>query len=112
MIDSSADKGKLMRRKRMKSNLVSSGTMRRSFTPTSDRNGPRAPPAEPDGDNQPRQRERSEDRCDDADAERHCKAAHRTGADIEQNSGGDEGGDVGVENRCQSAAESCIKRVD
>ena len=30
MIDSSAETGKLMRRKRMKSNLVSSGTIRSS----------------------------------------------------------------------------------
>ena len=50
---------------------VSSGTMRRSFTPPSDWNGPRTPPAEPGGDNQPRQRESGEDGGDDADAERH-----------------------------------------
>src|SRR5665213_4463415 len=110
--------GKLMRRKRMKSNLVSSGTMRSRRTYFSlrmilsenrfplfgimrvplNRNALGAPPAHPGGDDQPRQGEGGEHRGDDADAERDGKAAHRPGADIKQHRSGDEGGDVGVEN--------------
>src|SRR6185312_2271503 len=84
MIDISADTGKLMRRKRMKSNLVSSGTMRSRRTidqsfilrdATSraarlDRHALRTLPAHPIGNDEPRQREGGEYGGDDADAER------------------------------------------
>src|SRR5205085_6101450 len=98
-IDSIADTGKLMRRKRMKSNFVSSGTMRRRrtarlssgsfyvehellwntkcFLQSSDRHDARTPQPHPIGDDQPGQGESREQRGDDADAERHRKAAHR-----------------------------------
>src|SRR5882757_6072123 len=118
-IDSAAEIGKLTRRKRMKSNLVSSGTMRRRRTAVSfvhvrgaDRYALRADPAHPIGDDQAGHRERREQRRDDADAERHREAAHRPGADEEQHGGRDEGGDVGVENGGERTAESGVDRRD
>src|SRR5471032_714503 len=84
-IDISAEIGKLMRRKRMKSNLVSSGTMRSKRTGYSlNRYALRAPPPDPISDNEPRQGEGGKNGRDNADAERHGKAAHRAGADIKQ----------------------------
>src|SRR3954453_23527360 len=124
MIESKAEIGKLMRRKRVKSKWVSSGTMRsggsRSSTATtvstairipspmriqwvtkgsafSDRHALRPLPSYPACDDQAGQRKGRENRGDDADAERHGKAAHRAGADIKQHRRGDEGGDVGIE---------------
>src|SRR5215217_2721664 len=123
-IDSTAEIGKLMRRKRVKSNFVSSGTIRiAGMTPAMLRtvrtrmNAPSAMmiqnvtcayssnrhdfgplPAHPHRNDQPRHRERGEDGGDDADAERDGKAADGTRADEEQNGSRDKGGDVGVEN--------------
>src|SRR3990172_6415760 len=112
MIDSSAEIGKLMRRKRMKSNLVSSGTMRsRRNGILLDGNALRAPPPDPVGDDQSRYGEGGEHGGDDADAERDGEAAHRTGADIEQHRGGDEGGDIGIENGGQRPTKSSIDGV-
>ena len=71
-----------------------------------------APPAHPRGDDQPRQGEGGEHRGDDADAERDGKAAHRPGADIKQHRGSNEGGDVGVENGGERAAEASVDGVD
>src|SRR3954469_2698885 len=122
MIDSAAEIGKLMRRKRVKSKCVSSGTMRsggsRSSTATtvstairmpspmrtncvkagsaSDWHGLRPLPSNPAGDDQAGQGKCGEHGGDNADAERHGKTANRSGADIEQHSGGDEGRDIGV----------------
>src|SRR3954464_12776991 len=137
-IDSKAEIGKLMRRKRVKSKCVSSGTMRsggnRSSTATtvsttirtaspiriqwvtkgsvSDRHGLRPLPSHPAGDDQPGQRERGEHRGDNADAKGHGKSAHRPGADVEQHRGGDEGGDVGIQNSRQRALEAGVDRGD
>src|SRR5580704_5781286 len=135
-IDSSADTGKLMRRKRMKSNRVSSGTIRRRRTgllskkvyvfehdlirkPVStfrdhalDRNRARPPQPHPVGHDQTGQREGGEQAGEDADAKRHGKAAHRPGADIEQHRGGDEGGDVGIEDGGEGAGEAGIDGID
>src|ERR1700727_295216 len=95
-IDSSAEIGKLMRRKRMKSNLVSSGTMRSRRTSylsnrvfslprihvaasfSSDRHHAGPPHPDPIGDDQSGQRECGEQRGENADTERHGKAAHRS----------------------------------
>ena len=63
-------------------------------------------PAHPARHDQARQRERGEHRGDDADAERHGEAAHRPGADEEQHRGGDEGGDVGVQDGGERAGEA------
>src|SRR3954447_16123984 len=135
-IESKAEIGKLMRRKRVKSKCVLSGTMRsggsRSSTATtvsatirtpspiriqwvtknsvSDRHGLRPLPSHPAGDDQPGQRERGEHRGDDADAERHGEAAHRPGADVKQHRGGDEGGDVGIQDGRQRALEAGVDR--
>src|SRR3954447_3611361 len=136
-IDSKAEIGKLMRRKRVKSKCVSSGTMRnggsRSSTATavrtairiprpmriqwvtkgsafSDRHALRPLPPYPRRNDQAGQRKRGENRGDDADAERHGKAAHRAGADIEQHRRGDEGGNVGIKDRRQRALEAGIDR--
>src|SRR6185437_13448784 len=125
MIDSIAEIGKLMRRNRVKSKWVLSGTIRsdgsqpkqlttvsttmRAPSPRrtrcvtrrsawSNRHALRPLPPHPSRDNQPGQRKRGKDRGDDADAERDVEAAHRSGADVEQHRGGDEGGDVGIEN--------------
>src|SRR3978361_125041 len=122
-IESKAEIGKLMRRKRVKSKCVSSGTMRnggsRSSTATtvstairtaspmrtrcvtkdsacSDRHALRPLPPHPARDDQAGQRKRGENRGDDADAERHGEAAHRSGADVEQHGGGDGGGEAGI----------------
>src|ERR1700732_3411019 len=136
-IESSAEIGKLMRRKRVKSNLVSSGTIRsegkmpsvlttvstamRTPSPMrtkcvtagsafSNRHGLGPLPSHPARDDQTGKRERGENRGDDADAERHGEAAHRPGADVEQHGRGDEGGDCGTENRRQSALEAGVDR--
>src|SRR5436305_587944 len=138
-MESSAETGKLMRRKRVKSKCVSSGTMRsdgskpsaattvstaiRTPRPMrtrcvtrnsafSDRHAVRPLPPHPARDDQTGQRKRGENRGDDADAERHGKAAHRTGADVEQHGGGDEGRDVGIENGCERAREARVDRRD
>src|SRR3979411_3380221 len=118
-IDSAAEIGKLTRRKRMKSNVVSSVTMRRRRTAFSfvlvrgsDRHALRADPAHPISDDQAGHRERREQRRDDADAERHREAAHRPGADEKKHGGRDEGGDVGVENGGERTAESGVDRRD
>src|SRR6476620_3020868 len=133
-IDSSAEIGKLMRRKRVKSKCVLSGTMRSDGSKPSalttlsttitipspirtkcvtsaflDRHAVRPLPSHPGGDDQAGQLKRGENRGDDADAERHGKTADWTGADIEQHGGGDEGGDIGIQNRRQRALEA---RVD
>src|SRR3954453_5149423 len=137
MIESKAEIGKLMRRKRVKSKWVSSGTMRsggsRSSTATtvstairipspmriqwvtkgsafSDRHALRPFPPYPGRNDQAGQRKRGENRGDDADAKRHGKTAHRSGADVEQHCGGDEGGDVGIQDRRQRALEAGIDR--
>src|SRR5258707_9190307 len=105
-IDSNAEIGKLMRRKRVKSNLVLSGTMRsdgsrpsaattvstamRTPSPIrtrcvtkgsafSDRHALRPLPPHPARDDQAGQRKRGENRGDDADAQCHGEAAHRPG---------------------------------
>src|SRR5947209_7919921 len=110
-IESTAEIGKLMRRNRVKSKCVSSGTIlsggSRSSTATtvsatirtpspmriqwvtknsafSDRHGLRPLPPHPARDDQAGQRKGGENRGDDADAERHGKTAHRAGADVEQ----------------------------
>src|ERR1700712_5226324 len=138
-IDSSAEIGKLMRRNRVKSNLVSSGTMRsagsqpnaltmlsttmRAASPMrticvtacsaiSNRHAGRPLPAHPGRDDQTGDGEGGEDRGDDADAERHGEAAHRTGPDVEQHGSGDEGGDVGIQDGRQRAFEAGIDRRD
>src|SRR5262245_59163519 len=106
--------GKLIRRKRIKSNLVSSGTMRRRrmvFSAISNRNGLRTLPAHPSGNNQACQGEGGEQRGENADAERDGKAADRAGADEEQHGGGDERGDVGIENGRQRAREASVDRL-
>src|SRR5262252_7566917 len=113
-IESSADAGKLMRRKRMKSNLVSSGTIRsngmercrRTSLPASgDRELLGPLPPHPPGHDQARQGEGGEDGRHDADAERDGEAAHRPAAEEEQHRGGDEGGDVGIEDGGERAGE-------
>src|ERR1700730_18067227 len=135
-IESSAEIGKLTRRKRGKSKCVSSGTMRsdasrpKQLTTVStairtpspmrtkcvkagsglDRHALRPLPSHPARDDQAGERERGENRGDDADAKRHGEAAHRPGADIEQHGGGDEGGDVGIQNRRQRALEAGVDR--
>src|SRR6516164_3347833 len=102
-MESSAEAGKLMRRKRMKSNLVSSGTIRMSgmegcnrtsLAPLGDRQLSRTCPADPPGYDQTRQREGREHGGDDADTQRHREAAHRSRADKEQDGGRNEGGDI------------------
>src|ERR1700745_2289863 len=127
--------GKLKRRKRMKSNFVSSGTIRRRrtasfqlrlyFTLSMEHSG-RAnvllrcsygnnawtPHPYPKGDDETGQGEGCEQRRDDADPERHRKAAHRAGADIEQNGGGDECGDVGIENGGKRPRKAGVEGVD
>src|SRR4029453_17915813 len=108
-IDNTAEIGKLMRGKRMKSNFVWSGTIRmagrvpamlRIVKPTM--NAPSVMiiqdvtwasslnrhdfwplPLHPHRNDQPRDRKRGEHRGDDADAESHRKATNRTGADPE-----------------------------
>src|SRR3984893_12339927 len=137
IIESSAEIGKLMRRKRVKSKCVLSGTIRSDgkipSTLTTDSTAMRTPspmrikcvtagsacsnryalrplPPHPASYDQPGKRKRREHRGDDADAERHGEATHRTGADIEQHGGGDEGGDVGVQDRRQRALEAGVDR--
>jgi hypothetical protein len=58
-----------------------------------------AAPFEPHHDQQPGDEDRGEDRGDDAEAQRDRKAAHRPRAHGEQDHRGDEGGDVGVDDR-------------
>src|SRR3954453_14694538 len=114
MIESKAEIGKLMRRKRVKSKWVSSGTMRsggsRSSTATtvstairipspirtrcvtkgsafSNRHALRPLPPYPGHDDQAGQRKRGENRGDDANAQCHRKTAHRSGANVEQHRG-------------------------
>src|SRR4030081_34329 len=137
-IESAAEIGKLMRRKRVKSKCVSSGTIRNDGSRPSalttvstairtpramrtkcvtagsalDRHALRPLPPYPPRDNQAGQRKRRENRGDDADTERHGEAAHRAGADIEQHGGGDEGSDIGIENRRQRAPEPGVDRGD
>src|SRR3954467_5932395 len=136
-IESAAEIGNEIRRKRVKSKWVSSGTMRsggsRSSTATtvstairmpspirtscvkagsglSDWHGLRPLPSDPAGDDQAGQGKGGEHGGDDADAERHGQAANRTGPDVEQHRGSDEGGDVGIENRRQRASEAGVDR--
>src|SRR3954467_4558564 len=136
IIESSAEIGKLMRRKRVKSKCVSSGTMRsggnRSSTattvstairmpspmrtycvkaaPDSNWHGLRPLPSYPAGDDQAGQGKCGEHGGDDADAERHGEAANRTGADVEQHGSSDEGGYVGIQDGRQRAAEAGVDR--
>src|SRR6478752_2960622 len=139
MIDSVAEIGNEMRRNWVKSKCVSSGTIRSDGnipsalttvstairTPRamrtkcvttgpaiSDRHGLRPLPLHPPRHDQAGKGKGGENRGDDADAEGHGEAAHRSGADIEQHRGGDEGRDVGIENRRQRALEASINRRD
>src|SRR6202171_6441424 len=136
-IESAAEIGKLMRRKRVKSKCVLSGTIRsdgsrpsalttvstamRTPSPMrtkcvtagsafSNRHALRPLPPHPGRHDQAGKRKRGENRGDDADAERHGEAAHRPGADIEQHRGGDEGGDIGIQDRRQRALETGVDR--
>src|SRR5205085_10506443 len=115
--ESSGDIGKLMRRSRMKSDMVSTGTIRRGRTVKSlsgtslDRHALRAPLAHPPGDDQARQGEGGEYGGEDAEPERDRKAAHRAGADEEQHERGDEGGDVGIEDGGVRAGEAGVERA-
>src|ERR1700709_2299503 len=111
-IESAAEIGKLIRRKRVKSKCVSSGTMRsggsRSSTATtvstairtpspmrtrcvtndsafSDRHGLRPLPSHPARDDQAGQRKRGENRGDDADAQCYGEDAAPAGHDVETN---------------------------
>src|SRR6202035_5739978 len=138
-IESSAEIGKLMRRKRVKSKCVSSGTIRsdgsqpnalttvstamRMPSPIrtkcvtagsgfSNGHALRPRPPYPGCHDQAGKRERGENRGDDADAERHREAAYRAGADIEQHGGGDESGDVGIKDRRQRALEASVDGRD
>src|SRR3979411_754276 len=116
-IESAAEIEKLMRRKRVKSKCVSSGTIRNDGSRPSalttvstairtpramrtkcvtagsalDRHALRPLPPYPPRDNQAGQRKCGENRGDDADTERHGEAAHRAGARIEKHGGGAEG---------------------
>src|SRR6478736_2890405 len=133
MIDSNADNGKLMRRKRMKSNLVSSGTMRSrrmNYFPLRmiisenqpplfgimrvplNRHALRAPPAHPVRDDQARQGKGGKNCRDNPDAQGNSKTADWTGTDIKQHGRRDECGDVGIENSGESARKSCIDGID
>src|SRR5439155_10063066 len=114
-IESAAEIGKLMRRKRVKSKCVLSGTIRSdgkrpsALTTVStamrmpnpmrtkcvtaaflDRHGLRPLPPHPARYDQTGERKRGEDGRDNSDSERHGEAAHRTGSDIEEHGGGDE----------------------
>src|SRR5450755_3340259 len=136
-IDSSAETGKLLRRNRVKSKCVLSGTIRsdgsqpKQLTTVStairmprlmrtkcvtsaslDRHALRPLPPHPTRHDQAGQFERSKNRGDDADAERHGKTAYRAGADIEQHRGRDEGGDIGIQDRRQRPLEAGIDRGD
>src|SRR3954470_12007280 len=114
-IESAAEIGKEMRRNRVKSKCVSSGTMRsggiRSSTattvstairmpspmrtncvkaaPDSNWHGLRPLPSDPAGDDQAGQGKCGEHGGDDADAECHGETADGPGTDIEQHGGGD-----------------------
>src|ERR1700732_3265881 len=110
-----------MRRKRMKSNLVSSGTIRMSGMEGCSRMSARPSgdcqlswtcPPDPPGHDQARQREGRERGGDNADTQRHREAAYRSGTDKEQNSSRDKGGDIGIEDGCERACEAGINRVD
>src|SRR6266581_6658053 len=117
-IERTAEAGKLTRRKRMKSNLVSSGTRRsigieeckRTGQASRDRKLLWAHPPDPPGDHQPREGECGEDGRDDADAKRHRKAADWPGADEEQHGSRDESRDVGVEDGRERPCKPGIDR--
>src|ERR1700676_3965853 len=138
-IESSAEIGKLMRRKRGKSKCVLSGTIRSDGsqpkqlttvstairTPSemrtkcvtvdsgfSNRHALRPLPPHPGRHDQAGQGKCGKNRGNDADAERHGEAAHRPGADIEQHRGGDESGDVGIEDGRQRALEAGVDGRD
>src|SRR6202011_2907066 len=138
-IESAAEIGKLMRRKRVKSKCVLSGTIRsdgsrpsalttvstamRTPSPMrtkcvtadsafSNRHALRPLPPHPGRHDQAGKRKRGENRGDNADAERHGEAAHRPGADIEQHRRGDERGDIGIEDRRQGAGKAGVDGVD
>src|SRR5580704_18388755 len=129
-----------MRRKRMKSNLVSGGMMcSRGINPSaattlraampmrtahvkievkagvsaaSDRHALRPDQSNPPGDDQSRQRKGGEQRGHNAEAERDGKSAHRPGTDKEQHSRGDERRDVGVEDGRKRAREPGVDGSD
>src|SRR5262252_3803422 len=114
-MDSTAEIGKLTRRKLMKSKLVSSGTMRRRCTflvPNGrlNRHGLVAHHAHPPRHDQSRHGEGSEQGGDDADPECNGESANRAGADEEQHRGGDERGDVGVQNGGKRAGKPGVDR--
>src|SRR5262245_28638390 len=119
-IDSTADVGKLMRRKRMKSNLVSSGTIRssgreecrRTLGPLGNRELLWARIAHPPGHDESGQGKGREHGGDDADSKRHRKSAHWPGSDEKQDGRRDERGDIGIENGCERAGEARVDRGD
>ena len=68
--------------------------------------------AQPERNHPARQREGGEDGGDDADGERHREALHRASSHVEKDHGGDEGGEVRVDDRRQSPRKAGIERLN
>jgi hypothetical protein len=65
----------------------------------------------PGGHEAARQRESRQDRCQDADGQRHGKAADGFAADEEQDDGGDEDRDIGIDDSGEGAREAALDRL-
>ena len=101
-------------RQRMKSMLVLSGTSFSSFIgPVPQMLSTRGPLAlDPERDQHPGEVDRGEHRGDDADHQHDREAADRAGAEIEHQHGGDDVGDVGVEDRGRGFLVARLERVE
>ena len=64
------------------------------------------------GDNQSGQRERRENGCENADRQGYGKTAHRPRAHAKQDEGGNQRGEVGIENGDKRRPEACLDGID
>src|SRR3569623_1834033 len=92
--------------KRMKSMRVSAGTRWKGLyiVSASKRQQLRPEPAQPERGHEPRHVDRGEERGDDADQQRDRETLDRARAELEQEQGGDDERDVGVQ------AEQAVER--
>src|SRR3569623_258609 len=113
--------------KRMKSMRVSAGTRWKGLyiVSASKRQQLRPEPAQPDRGHEPRHVDRGEERGDDADQQRDRETLDRARAELEQEQGGDDVRDVGIDDgglglaiagfhggRCQRADPGARARGD
>src|SRR5690348_5227880 len=101
-----------MLRQRMKSRFVLSGTSFRSFIDASDMQNAGTLSLHPNGDEHPREIDGREHRGDDADHKDDGETADRPGTEVPHQHGGDDVGDVRVDDRRRGFLVARLDRIE